>query len=160
MQWTSGSGGMEAASLKETLSVLVQALGMELIELDIFRGKAKVQIRAVVYKTGSLGTDDCARAYHAVLPRLELAFPGHELSVEVSTPGIKRVAKDGEELSHYRGRGLRVWRTDIQDWSAGILEAADGQGIQLKEKGEIIRLDYSLIAKAMLDPSQEENFGH
>jgi ribosome maturation factor RimP len=87
---------------------------------------------------------------------LELAFPENELSVEVSTPGITRQVRDGVELAHYRGRGVRLWRTDITDWSAGLLEAVDEQGITIKGQGGTIRLDYATVAKARLDPSQEE----
>jgi ribosome maturation factor RimP len=158
------------ADLKGPLEALVRGLGMELIELDIFRSKGSkspggrlgaVQIRAVVYKPGPLGTDDCARVHRAMVPRLDLAFPENELSVEVSTPGITRQIKDGVELAHYRGRGVRLLRTDISKdgtstWSAGLLEEADEQGITIKGEGGIMRLDYAMVAKARLDPSQEE----
>ena len=156
------SVGPEAAALRESLEAVVRGLGLGLIELDVFHGKARkgspptVQVRAIVYKPGNLGTDDCSRAHHAILPQLQLAFPERDLSVEVSTPGINRLVKDGAELVHYQGRGLRCWRTDISDWSAGVLEAADGQGITIKGKEGTIRLDYEIIAKAGLDPSQEE----
>jgi ribosome maturation factor RimP len=95
-----------------------------------------------------------------MMPLLEAEFPGRGLHVEVSTPGINREAKDGAELAHYKGRGVRVWRTDISGWSAGVLETADEQGITINGKGESIRLCYDVIAKARLDPQQEEYFGH
>jgi ribosome maturation factor RimP len=141
---------------------VVRGLGLALIELDVFRTKARkglpagVQVRAVVYKPGALGTDDCSKVHRAILPPLEQAFPGSEFSVEVSTPGINRVVKDGAELAHYRGRGVRLWRTDISDWSAGLLETADEYGITIRSKEGTLRLDYALVAKARLDPSQEE----
>ena len=155
-----------AAALRESLEAVVRGLGLALIELDVFRTKARkgspqaapsgVQIRAIVYKPGSLGTDDCSRVHRAIAPHLEQAFPGSEFSVEVSTPGINRVVKDGVELAHYRGRGVRLWRTDISDWSAGLLEEADEHGITIKGREGMLRLDYAAIAKAKLDPSQEE----
>jgi len=151
-----------ADALKESLEAVVRGLGLALIELDVFHTKARkgsppnVQIRAIVYKAGALGTDDCSRVHRAILPRLEQAFPESEFSVEVSTPGINRVVKDGAELAHYQGRGVRVWRTDISDWSAGLLEAVDRQGIIISGNEGTIRLDYAIIAKARLDPSQEE----
>lgn len=149
-------------ALKKKLAGLTQGLGLTLIELGVFYTKARkgspggVQIRAVVYKPGSLGTDDCSRVHHAIVPELDLAFPGKDFSVEVSTPGISRIVKDGVELAHYKGRGVRCWRTDIADWSAGILEQADEQGITIQGKEGVMRLDYAIIAKARLDPSQEE----
>ncbi|MCL2761855.1 MAG: ribosome assembly cofactor RimP [Treponema sp.] len=163
-------GDAQTIALRGQLEALVQGLGMVLIELGVFYTKSRkdtpngvvgtAQVRAVVYKPGVLGTTDCSRVHHAILPKLEEAFPGRELSVEVSTPGITRQVKDGVELAHYRGRGVRLWRTDISDWSVGILEAADEQGITIKGKEGAIRLDYALVAKAKLDPSQEEYIGH
>jgi ribosome maturation factor RimP len=135
-------------------------LGLELIELAVSRHKGRkgtagtVQVRAVVYRGGGMpvGLDDCSRAHHAILPRLELAFPESELYVEVSSPGINRLIKDGAEFAHYRGRRVCCYRTDIADWSAGILEAADETGIVLNGKEGTMRLNYEIIAKAKLDP--------
>jgi len=151
----------ELAALRAALEARLRGPGMELVEFDVFRSKGIVRIRAVVYRPpfdekGALGTDDCARAYRAIRPDLEGAFPGAELSVEVSTPGINRKVRDGAELALYLGRGVRCWRTDISDWSVGLLEGVDEQGIILKGKEGTIRLDYGLIAKARLDPSQED----
>jgi ribosome maturation factor RimP len=152
----------EATALRGPLEALVRELGLELIDLGVFRTKGRkgsppgAQVRAVVYKPGPLGTDDCSRAHRAILPLLEDTFPGNDISVEVSTPGINRLVKDGVELAHYRGRGVRLWRTDVSDWSTGLLEAVDEQGITIKGKEGTIRLEYAIIAKAKLDPSQEE----
>jgi ribosome maturation factor RimP len=160
MLYSDRAGELEAV-VREPLEALVKGLGMDLIELDVFRAKPRkgspgsVRVRAVVYKPGAIGTDDCARAHRAIMPPLESAFPGLDLSVEVSSPGINRRIRDGLELACYKGRGVRCWRTDISDWSAGILEAADGQGITIKGKEGTIRLDYEVIAKAGLDPVQE-----
>jgi ribosome maturation factor RimP len=93
--------------------------------------------------------------HHAILPRLELAFPGEDLYVEVSSPGIDRLIRDGAEFGHYLGRGLRCYRTDISDWTAGILKAADAEKITLQRKGETIDLNLNIIAKARLDHSIE-----
>ena len=148
-------------SLRGTLETIVGGLGLELVELSVSRHKARkgspgtVQVRLVVYSGGALGIDECSRAHHAIMPRLELAFPAQNLHVEVSSPGIDRLIKDGVEATHYRGRGVRCYRTDISDWSAGILETADERGLVLKGKEGTIRLNYEIIAKAKLDHSQE-----
>jgi len=153
----------DVAALREALEALLRGVGMELVELGVFRGRAAkggVQVRAVVYRPPSegragMGTEDCARAHRAIMPALEGAFLDRELSLEVTTPGINRRARDGAELALYKGRGARCWRTDISGWAAGILDEADAQGITLKGKEGTIRLGYGIIAKAMLDPSQE-----
>jgi ribosome maturation factor RimP len=128
---------------------------MTLIELSVSRHKGHIQARAVVYKSGALGIDDCSRVHHALLPRLELAFAGQDLYVEVSSPGIERTIKDAAEFGHYIGRGLRCFRTDIFDWTGGVLHAADETQLVLKGKDGMIPLRYDIIAKAKLDYSQE-----
>ena len=157
-----GNSDKEINVLKEPFEALVREMGMALIEFNVFRVKARksspptVQVRVIVYKPGNMGTGDCSRVHYAILPRLEQEFPGHDFSVEVSTPGINRMAKDGIELNHYKGRGVRVWRTDTSCWLTGILDSVDEHGITIRIKEGLIRLDYEIVAKAGLDPSQEE----
>ena len=145
----------EIASVREPLEAILNGLGFQLIELVISRHRGSAQVRAVIYNGASLGVDDCSKAHRAVTPRLELAFPSEDIYLEVSSPGIERLIKDGVEFTHYRGRGVRCYRTDIADWTAGILEAADEKGIDLKTKEGVIRLEFEIIAKAKLDSTQE-----
>jgi ribosome maturation factor RimP len=145
----------EAEPVFDSLEKVVRGLGMALIELIVSRHRGSVQIRAVVDRSGSgdspIGTDECSRVHRAIIPRLELAFPGKDLYVEVSSPGINRLIKDGAEFSFYLGRGIRCYRTDISDWTGGILLAADSEGITLQGKDGELALSYGIIAKARLD---------
>jgi ribosome maturation factor RimP len=128
---------------------------MSLVELVLFRHKGNVQVRIVAYKKGNMGVDDCSRLHQALLPRLELAFPNQDLYVEVSSPGIERLIKDGAEFAHYIGRGVKCFRTDTSDWSSGILQSADETGVVLKGQTESVALKYEVITKARLDYLQE-----
>ncbi|MFP3089264.1 ribosome assembly cofactor RimP [Treponema sp. TIM-1] len=141
--------------LFDALEPVITGLGMILVELSVFHHKGGVQIRAVVSGPNPMGVEGCSRVHHALLPRLELAFPGQDLSVEVSSPGIDRVIKDGSEFACYIGRGVRCFRTDISDWSGGILVAADTTQVTIKNRDGEMKLDYEIIAKAKLDYSQE-----
>jgi len=79
-----------------------------------------------------------------------LEFPEQDIYLEVSSPGIDRIIKDGSEFTFYIGRGIRCYRIDISDWTAGILTAANEKEITLQgEDGEIV-LPYETIAKARL----------
>jgi len=139
-----------------SLEPIIRGLGMSLIELNVFRTKARggksggAQVRVVVYKEGVTGVEDCTKVHRSIQPRLELAFPGQDIYLEVSSPGIDRLIKDGSEFVHYIGRGINCYRTDISDWTAGILLAADDKKIKLAGgDGEIV-LPYEIIAKARL----------
>ena len=157
--------------LYQSLEPVVRGLGLSLIELSVFRGgrggntrkvSRNVQVKATVYKAGITGVEDCSRVHRGILPRLELAFPGQDIYLEVSSPGINRIIKDGSEFVHFIGQGVRCYRTDISDWTAGILCAADEKGIVIRVEsvspaasaaasaGGEVSLPYEVIAKARL----------
>ena len=139
-----------------SLEPIVRTLGLSLVELNVYHGKPRsksagsVQIRIVIYKEGIIGVEDCTRVHRTILPRLELAFPGQEISLEVSSPGIDRNIKDGSEFVHYVGRGVRCFRSDISDWTAGVLTFVDEKKIVLRLQGGEIELSFDIIAKAKL----------
>ncbi|GHV16804.1 ribosome maturation factor RimP [Spirochaetia bacterium] len=145
----------------DSIEPVIRGLGISLVELTVSRHKRReaspgsTQVRLIVTKPGIVGMEDCSRVHHAILPRLELAFPGEDLYVEVSSPGIDRLIKDASELVHYRGRGIRFYRTDISDWTGGILLEADTEQCSLQGKDGVVVLAYSSIAKAKLDHSLE-----
>jgi len=141
----------EVVSLRHTLEDVLNGLGFRLIELTISRLRGSVQVRAVIYNGSSISTDDCSKVHRAITPRLELAFEGSDIYLEVSSPGIDRLIKSGAEFVHYKGRGVRCYCTGISDWMSGILESADEKGIVLKTKEGAVRLEFDIIAKAKLD---------
>ena len=155
MQYTAKvSEVQEIVSVRESLEAVLKGFGFNLIELAVSRHRGSVQVRAVIYNGASIGIDDCSRAHRAITPRLELAFPGQDIYLEVSSPGINRHIKDGAEFAYYTGRGVRCYRTDISDWTAGILDSADEKGIVIKTNEEAVRLDFDIIAKALLSDSK------
>ena len=141
----------EVASLRQPLEEVVGGLGFRLIELAVSRHRGSVQVRAVIYNGSAIGTDDCSKVHRAITPRLELAFGGSDIYLEVSSPGIDRLIKDTAEFAYYKGRGVRCYCTDISEWTAGILESADEKGIVLKTNKGAERLEFDIIAKAKLD---------
>ena len=145
----------EIASVRESLKPVLKGLGFSLIELVVSKYRGSVQVRAVIYNGSSIGTDDCSKAHRALMPRLELAFGQQDIYLEVSSPGIDRLIKDTEEFAHYKGRGVRCYRTDISDWTRGFLESVDENGIMIKTNEGTESLKFDIIAKARLDPSQE-----
>jgi len=140
-------------SVREPVKTVLKGLGFSLIELVISRHKGSVQVRVVIYNGSSIGTDDCAKVHRAVMPRLELAFEKQDIYLEVSSAGTDRLIKDGEEFANYTGRKVRCYRTDITEWTKGILESADEKEIILKTNEGKINLSFDIIAKAKLDPS-------
>lgn len=141
----------EISALRAQIEEVLKGLGYSLIELVISRHKGSVQIRVVIYNGKSIGTDDCSRVHRAIMPRLELAFGEQDVYLEVSSPGTERLIKDTSEFTHYLGKRVRCYRTDISDWTAGVLEAVSEKEIELNTKEGIVKLSFDIIAKAKLD---------
>ena len=146
------------SQLYNSLEPVARGLGMALLELSVFQKKGRVQIRVTAYKSGIMGVEDCSLLHRAILPRLELAFPGLEIYLEVSSPGIGRLIKDGNELIHFIGRGIKIYKTAALDggadgsgWIGGVLYTVDEKGFTLETQDGKIFLPYEAIAKAKLD---------
>jgi ribosome maturation factor RimP len=136
--------------LVEALEPVAQGLNLSLVEITVSRHRGSTQVRIVVYKDGDISLGDCSTFHRAALPRLELALAGQDLYVEVSSPGIDRLIRDGAEFRHYSGRLIRCFRTDTSDWFSGRLISSDENGIVLEKDGEEYPLSYGIIAKARL----------
>jgi len=143
------------ASIRQPLEAILKGLGFSLIEFVVSRHRGSVQVRTVIYSGKPIGTDDCTKVHRSIMPRLELAFEGQDIYLEVSSPGIDRLIKDSSEFVHYKGRGIKCYCTDISEWTAGILETINENEIILKTNKGIESLKLDIIAKAKLDSSQE-----
>ncbi|MDR3325094.1 MAG: ribosome assembly cofactor RimP [Spirochaetaceae bacterium] len=143
--------GGENGALASQLKGVVEALGLFLVSLTVSRHKGGVQVRAAVFKRGGVSIGDCAGAHRAMMPPLELAFGGGNLSVEVSSPGINRLVKDGAEFRHYIGCPVKCWVTGLSDWKAGVLEEVAETHIIIKGKTGMEKILFESIAKAKLD---------
>jgi len=146
----------EITSLRLSLEEVLKGLKFNLIELTVSKQRGSVQLRAVIYNGSSIGTNDCSIVHRAITPRLELAFPGQDIYLEVSSPGINRLIKEGQEFYFYIGKPVRCYRTDITEWSSGLLESVDEKGIVIKTKDGAVVLPYKIIAKAKLDTGNEK----
>jgi ribosome maturation factor RimP len=149
----------EDSALRKALEEVLSGLKYKLIELVVSRHRSSVQVRVVIFNGASIGVDDCSKVHRAITPRLELAFSGQELYLEVSSPGVDRLIKDGTEFAHYTGMGVRCYRTDISDWTAGILKSAGEKGIEILTKDGVITLAFDIIAKAKLDSGVHDPAG-
>jgi ribosome maturation factor RimP len=160
----------ERTALRQPLEAVLEGMGMRLIELAISRQRRSVQVRAIIdtackADAPSLCVNDCANVHRALMPRLDLAFPQKDIRLEVSSPGIQRLIKEGAEFDHFTGRGVRCFRTDISDWTEGIIESSDEKGIMIQTQEGVVSLEYEIIAKAKLvprmrDASEEVSIGN
>jgi len=141
----------EISVLRPQLEEILKGPGFNLIELTISRHRGSVQVKAVIYNGSPIGTDHCTKVHRAIMPKLELAFPHQDVYLEVSSPGIDRLIKDKKEFAYYLGKKIRCYRTDITEWTLGVLESVCEDGIELNTKEGIVKLNFDIIAKAKLD---------
>jgi ribosome maturation factor RimP len=128
---------------------------MSLLEYSVSRLRGSVQVRLVVYKKDGIGVVDCSRVHRAIQPRLELAYTDQDVFIEVASPGVDRLIKDASEFVVFIGRGVRCYRTDTSDWSAGVVAEASEKRLVLRDSSGLTEIPYGVIAKAKLDYSQE-----
>ena len=145
-----------AEEIEEFLSPVARGQGLALIELSCARHKGSVAVRAVIFKRGGVGIDDCSHFHRAITARLELSFPGQDVSVEVSSPGIDRLIRDGAEFAHYTGCPVKCYLASASDWKYGILERVTETSIDIKGIHGMETLNYAEIAKAKLDSKAAE----
>jgi len=155
MKFKGKEESVEVVSLRQQLETVLKGLKYSLIELVVSKHRGSVQVKAVIYNGLSITTDDCAKVHRAIMPRLELAFAEQDIYIEVSSPGIDRLIKDGNEFRFYTGKTVRCYRTDITEWTDGLLQSADEEGIILKTKDGAERLKFDIIAKAKLGSKEE-----
>jgi ribosome maturation factor RimP len=165
MEYKTRERDKETEALAGELEPIIGGLGFSLVELNLFRSKKRgsAQVKLVITRSpgpsgqdgdkSGIGTTELSRAHRAILPRLETAFPGSDLYVEVSSPGTDRTIKEGAEFCYFTGRAVKCYRTDTSDWFSGILRACDTEKILLDTGEGITELNYDIIAKARLDDS-------
>ncbi|MDR1142875.1 MAG: ribosome assembly cofactor RimP [Spirochaetaceae bacterium] len=155
MRYRAREEDRETAALRADIEPVLGGLGFALVELNLFRpGKGAASVRLVLTRPGAagIGTEELAGAHRAVLPRLETAFPGGNLHLELSSPGTDRLIKEGAEFRFFRDKPVRCYRTDSSRWCAGILRGSDEEKIVLETPEEgVTELAYTIIAKAKLD---------
>jgi ribosome maturation factor RimP len=135
----------------DLLLPVVEGLGLSLVELTVSRHKRSVQARIVVFKAGGIGVADCSAVHRAAQGRLELAFAGSDVYIEVSSPGIDRTVKDANEFRYYIGLRVRCYLAELSAWVDGVLESADRERLVLSGAKGRMELEYGRIAKAKLD---------
>ncbi len=136
---------------------IVTGMGFKIVELKVFRSRKQNRLYLVVYRREGVGINDCTAISRNISPRLELIEEFVDPTIEVSTPGIKRVIKSREEFILFEGRGVRILLHNEQEWRGGLIEGATPDALILKKAGKTMEIKFAEIKKARLDYTQEVN---
>jgi ribosome maturation factor RimP len=149
-----------AARIISLLEPELAAGGFDLLDIRVFRGGGRIQLRIYVdLHGGGISLDQVASASRTVGMLLEEAdpFPGQYV-IEVSSPGIRRPLR---KLEHYQAAVGQKVDLKVAGQGAhrvrGVLLEVDGDQLvvqmdQADETSEEVRVKMSRILEGNLDP--------
>jgi len=156
---------MSQNSLVDKVTVLagplIEALGLELVEIEYSRVGRSMVLRIFIDKPGGVNLDDCAdfsREFSQILDVED--FITEHYTIEVSSPGLDRPIKREEDYLRYAGRLVKVRTFELLPDNNGNKRKTflgtliglhdDIVKIHLKE-GQMADIPLNKIAKANLD---------
>ncbi|MBL7252368.1 ribosome maturation factor RimP [Alloalcanivorax sp. C16-2] len=141
--------------LKELLAPLVEDLGYTLWGVQYLQGRSAV-LRLFIDHDEGITVDDCVRVSHEVSGLLDVEdpIPG-EYNLEVSSPGMDRPLFELSQFDRYLGEDVQL---KLLAPVAGkrkmtaTLVAVDGDTLVVTLDGDTLRVPYSQVDRARLQP--------
>ena len=128
-------------------------LGYELVDLQASNGGR--MLRLFIDKPGGITVDDCATVSRHLTRVLAVEGIDYE-RLEVSSPGLDRPLRKGEDFARFAGHKaeLRMRRPDPSGRRrfVGVLRGAEAGRVQLELDGQTIGLDLADVERAKLVP--------
>ena len=153
-----------AARVIGMLESELEADGIELLDVRVFRGGGRFQVRVYVdLPEGGITLDECTRAARTVSLLMEEAdpFPGAYV-LEVSSPGIRRPLRKPGHFNAAVGEKieLKVRHQDLPGRLRGVLEAFGEDGLVVRPAGKsgdedepaTVMVPHGAVVEANLDP--------
>lgn len=146
------------AKVRTVAEPILEAEGVELVDLEYVREKEGWVLRLFIDKQGGVGIEDCTAASHAVETAIDVEdFIPNEYSLEVSSPGLNRPLRKPEHFQKAMGKKVKVKTYGpIGDPPrknfTGVLSGADGTGVTVEVEGAgAFQIPLKEIAKANLE---------
>ncbi len=144
-----------AEQLKELLAPVVEDLGYTLWGVQYLQGRGAV-LRLFIDHDDGINVDDCALVSHEVSGVLDVEdpIPG-DYNLEVSSPGLDRPLFELSQFERYQGESVQL---TLLAPVAGKLKltatlvAVDGDTLVMELDGESLRVPYSQVDRARLQP--------
>jgi ribosome maturation factor RimP len=131
---------------------VVEAAGLELVEVTFRREAGRKVLRVVVDRDGGVDLDTISDTAEKVSRRLDLeSFAPGPYALEVSSPGIERPLRRPVDFERRVGDRVRVRTTEQIDGArnhTGALVSADAEAIVIATDGGELRVPYDRIASA------------
>ncbi|MFB9908187.1 ribosome maturation factor RimP [Allokutzneria oryzae] len=147
-----GARDQLTAQLEPIVDAAVRAAGFELEQLDVRSAGRRRVLRVVVDSERGVNLDEVADASRSVAEALDAREDvlSDAYTLEVSSRGLDAPLT---KPRHWRHTRLRLAKVRLADGSelVGRVGDADDEGVQLLVGGELRRIGYSDIARAMVE---------
>jgi ribosome maturation factor RimP len=141
-----------AAALRPVVAEAVAGLGFDLEALDVNAAGRRKLVKVVVDAEDGVELDllpDVSRAVSAALDERDEVLAG-PYTLEVTSPGVDRPLTRPRHWRRAHLRLVRVRRSDGTEFTVRV-GRADEQGVEVLMNGELARLDYANIARAVVE---------
>lgn len=137
---------------EELVRPVVEAAGLELVEVAFRREAGRKVLRVTVDRPGGVDLDTISATSEKVSRRLDLeGFAPGPYALELSSPGLERTLRDPGDFRRRVGDRVKVKTTLPVEGSnvhEGELVSADGEAIVIAAAGGELRVPYDDIASA------------
>ncbi|ARB47177.1 ribosome maturation factor RimP [Alloalcanivorax xenomutans] len=141
--------------IRELLAPVVNDMGYELWGIEYLQGRGAV-LRLYIDHEAGITVDDCVAVSHEVSGVLDVEdpIPG-EYNLEVSSPGMDRPLFELSQFERYLGEQVQL---KLLAPVAGkrkmmaTLVAVDGDTLVVMLNGDTLRIPYSQVDRARLEP--------
>lgn len=148
---------MTSEEIRKLLEPAVEALGYELVDLEVRIGGRNGLLRLFIDHPDGIGLDDCETVSRQVSALLDAEdpIPGH-YTLEVSSPGLDRPLTKPEHFERFAGEDVRIrLRLPIEGRRnyRGVIRAVVEDNVEVEVDGQPHTLPIASIASARLVPA-------
>ncbi|MHB8454235.1 MAG: ribosome maturation factor RimP [Acidiferrobacterales bacterium] len=144
------------AKLRAILEPVVEALGFDLVDVELAGGSGNALLRVYIDSLGGVTVDDCANVSRQVSAVLDVEDPiSGRYTLEVSSPGLDRPLVKREDFQRFTGEVIKVRMSRPvlgRRNFTGRLVGVEGESIVLEMDAESFGLALADIDKARLVP--------
>ncbi len=143
-------------NITDLATKIVEAGGLDLVDVEIFRAGKRRVLRIYVGKKGGVSVEDCARVSRdlGVLLDANNVMEDENYTLEVSSPGLDRPFKTLKDYRRNVGNFVRVSTSEPVEGKrmmVGKLEDVNEASITVDTNGKARSIPLSLIVQAKVD---------
>jgi ribosome maturation factor RimP len=144
--------GELAAQLEPVVQEAVQAIGFDLELRDVHQAGRRRLVKVVVDGEDGIGLDEVAQASRAVAAALDAVdhLMAGPYTLEVTSPGVDRPLTKPRHWRRAKLRLVKIKQPETVEWF-GRVGQADDDGVVLLVKGELRRVEYRTIERAVVE---------